>query len=154
MGTRNKRIFMFTICYNHVVSKLGATRRQRKKWNSYSWPQKSYLDFEVLVPIFPKLDYHQCLKYIHLSFGKYRHLEEFNMLVFIVKTLCCSKKKLSRDLCSPGSCQLLQLQPLFPNFFYKNFGPSFQFYLIWDWLVSWTLSFPYYNVGFFEVEVR
>ena len=30
-----------------------------KKLNAYPWPQKSYLDFEILVPIFPKLDYHQ-----------------------------------------------------------------------------------------------
>ena len=22
-----------------------------KKWNSYSWPQKSYLDFQILVPL-------------------------------------------------------------------------------------------------------
>ena len=29
MGMRNKWIFMFTICYNPVVSKLGATQRQR-----------------------------------------------------------------------------------------------------------------------------
>ena len=29
MGMRNKRIFLFTICYNPVVSKLGAIRRQR-----------------------------------------------------------------------------------------------------------------------------
>ena len=33
-----------------------------KKWNSYSWTQKSYLDFEILIPITPKLDYHQWLK--------------------------------------------------------------------------------------------
>ena len=36
-----------------------------KKWNSYSWPQKSYLDFEILVSMFLKLDYHQCLK-VHI----------------------------------------------------------------------------------------
>ena len=29
MGTRNKQIYMFTICYNHVVSKLEAIERQR-----------------------------------------------------------------------------------------------------------------------------
>ena len=86
-----------------------------KKWNSYSWPQKSYLDFEILVPIIPKLEYHQWLKYIHLSFRKSRHLEEFSMLVFIVKIVCCSKKKLSRDLCSLGSRQLLQLQHFSQN---------------------------------------
>ena len=52
MGMRNKWIFMFTTCYNPVVSKLEATRRQKKKkCNSYPWPQKSYLDFEVLVSI-------------------------------------------------------------------------------------------------------
>ena len=64
-----------------------------------------------MVPIIPKLDYHQWLKYIHLSFGKSIHLEEFNMLVFIVKIVYWSKKKLPRDLCSPGSRQLLQMQP-------------------------------------------
>ena len=37
-----------------------------KKWNSYSWPQKSYLDFEILVSILPKWDYHQWLK-VHTS---------------------------------------------------------------------------------------
>ena len=29
MGMRNKPTFLFTICYNPVVSNLGATRRQR-----------------------------------------------------------------------------------------------------------------------------
>ena len=52
MGMRNKWIFMFTICYDPVVSKLEATRRQRKKWNSFSSPWKSYLDFEILVSFF------------------------------------------------------------------------------------------------------
>ena len=33
-------------------------------------------------------------------------------------------KKLSRDLGSPGSCQLLQLQLFFPNFF-KFWSPPF-----------------------------
>ena len=45
MGMRNKWIFLFTICYNHVVSKLKLPEDRGKKWNSYSWPQKSYLDF-------------------------------------------------------------------------------------------------------------
>ena len=29
MGMRNKRIYLFTICYNPVVSKLETTQRQR-----------------------------------------------------------------------------------------------------------------------------
>ena len=29
MGMRNKRIYLFTICYDPVVSKLEATQRQR-----------------------------------------------------------------------------------------------------------------------------
>ena len=29
MGMRNKQIYLFTICYNPVVSKLEATQRQR-----------------------------------------------------------------------------------------------------------------------------
>ena len=68
-----------------------------------------------MVPIIPKLHYYQWLKYIHLSFGKSIHLAEFSMLVFIFKIVCCSKKKFSRDLCSPGSRQFLSLQ-LFPKF--------------------------------------
>ena len=47
------------------------------------------------------------------------------MMVFIVKKICCSKKKFSRDLGSPGSRQLLQLQ-LFPNFF-NILDPPFNF---------------------------
>ena len=123
-----------------------------KKWNSYSWPQKSYLDFEILVSIFPKLVYHQWLK-VHTSYiWKFIHLEEFNMLVFIVKTVCYLKKKLSRHLCSPGSRQLLQLQP-FPKFL-KILGPSFYFYLAWDCLVSQNLSFLCYKFWSFEVRSK
>ena len=40
MGMRNKRIFLFTICYNHVVSKLRATQRQRKKMKFISLASK------------------------------------------------------------------------------------------------------------------
>ena len=94
----------------------------------------------------PKLDWYQWLKYIHLSFGKSRHLEEFSMLVIIVKIFCCSKKKFSRDLGSPDSCQLLQLQ-LFSQFF-KNFGPSLLILSFLVLLVSWTRLFLCYKFGF------
>ena len=101
-----------------------------------------------MVPIIPRLDYHQWLKYINLSFGKSIHLEEFSMLVFIIKTICYSKKKLSRDLCSPGSRQLLQLQPF--SQILKFWTLLFLFYLAWDCLVSWNLSFLCYKLWFFE----
>ena len=77
----------------------------------------------------PKLDWYQWLKYIHLSFGKSRHLEEFSILVFIVKTVCCSKKKFSRDLGSPDSRQLLQLQ--LSSQIFKILDPPCWFYLAW-----------------------
>ena len=80
-----------------------------KKWISYPWPQKSYLDFEILVFILPKLDYHQWLKvhtYAIWEIQTSRRMQH----VGIIKTVYCSKNKLSRDLCSPGSHQLLQLQ--------------------------------------------
>ena len=56
MGMRNKRIYLFTICYDPVVSKVGNYSKTEVKLNSYSWPQKSYRDFEILVPIFLNLD--------------------------------------------------------------------------------------------------
>ena len=51
------------------------------------------------------------------------------MLDFIVKTICYLRKKLSRDLGSPSSHQLLQLQ-LFPKFS-KILGPPFKVCLAW-----------------------
>ena len=103
-----------------------------KKWNSYSWSQKSYLDFEMLVPIFPKLEYHQWLKYIHLPFGKSRHIEKFKVLVFIAKNSLLIKEEIVRDLCSPGSRQLLQVQPFSQIFQILN--PPFDF--IWPGIVG------------------
>ena len=46
---------------------------------------------------------------------------------FIVKTVCCSKKKLSKDLCSPCSRQLLQLQPFSQIL---KFGTSFFYFIL------------------------
>ena len=46
---------MFTICYNPMVSKLEATQKTEVKSNSSTWPQKSYLDFEILGFHFPKI---------------------------------------------------------------------------------------------------
>ena len=104
----------------------------------------------------PKLDWYQWLKYIHLSFGKSRHLEEFSMLVFIVKIVCCSKKKFSRDLGSLDSRQLLQLQlfsPIFLKFWTLLidfilhglvwiaelcYVPLLQIWIVWSWIeVNW-----------------
>ena len=119
-----------------------------KKWNSYPWPQKSYLDFEILVSIFPRLDYHQWLKVHTFSIREIQTSRRIQHVGIYCQTACYLKKKLSRDLCSLGSRQLLQLQPFFPNF--SNFGPSFWFYLSWDCLVSWNLSFLCYKLWYFE----
>ena len=51
------------------------------KWNSFSWPQKSYLDLEILLSILPNWTIINDLKYIYLPFEKSRYLEEFNMFV-------------------------------------------------------------------------
>ena len=59
---------------------------------------------------------------------------------------------MSRDLGSPGSRQLLQLQ-FFPKFF-KILDPPFKFYLSWEFLVSWTLSFLCYKFGFSWVWIE
>ena len=69
---------------------------------------------------FPKLDYPQWFRVHNLPFQKSIYLEEFNMLILLLNSLY-SRKKLSRDLGSPGSRQLLQLQLFAPNFL--NFGP-------------------------------
>ena len=72
---------------------------------------------------FPKLDYHQWLKVHIFSIWEIHTSRRIQHVVFIVKTICYLRKKLSRDLGSPGSPQLLQLQ-LFSQIFW-NFGPSF-----------------------------
>ena len=56
---------------------------------------------------FPKLDYHQLLKVHTFSIWEIQTSRKIQHVGFIVKIVCFSKKKLSRDLCSPGSCQLL-----------------------------------------------
>ena len=53
-------------------------------------------------------------KYIYLTLWESRHLEEFSMSVLLLKSLL-PRRSLFRDLGSPVSRQLLQLQ-LFPNF--------------------------------------
>ena len=50
------------------------------------------------------------------------------------------------------SSDLLQLQ-LFPKFF-KILDPPFKFYLSWEFLVSWTLSFLCYKFGFSWVWIE
>ena len=52
MGMRNKWIFLFTRCTILWCPSWKLPEDKGKKWNSYSWPQKSYLDFEILVSIF------------------------------------------------------------------------------------------------------
>ena len=63
----------------------------------------------------PKLDYHQWLKLHTFNIWEI-HTSRRIQHVGIIKTVCCLKKKLPRDLCSLGSHQLLQLQ-LFPKFY-------------------------------------
>ena len=65
----------------------------------------------------PKLDYRQWLKAHIFAIWEIETSRRIQHVGFIVKTVCCSKK-LSKDLCSPGSCQLLQLQ-LFSRIFEK-----------------------------------
>ena len=47
----------------HMLNSCGVQARSypkaKVKLNSSTWPQKSYLDFEILGSIFLKLDYHQ-----------------------------------------------------------------------------------------------
>ena len=91
-----------------------------KKWNSYSWHQKSYLDFEILVSIFLNWTtlnvwkFIYCLREIHIS----RRIQHG---VFIIKQSVNQGRNLSRGLGSPGSRQLLRLQLFSPNLL--NFGP-------------------------------
>ena len=62
------------------------------------------------------------------------------MLVFVVKTICCSKKKFSRDLGSPDSRQLLQLQ--LSSQIFKILDPPCWFYLAWFyWFPEFGCSF-------------
>ena len=147
MGMRNKQIFLLTICYNPVVSQAGSYPKVEVKNETHIpglkrvfWTLKSWFPFSLNWTIINDL------KYIHLPFGKSRHLEEFNMLVFIVKTVCWSRKILFRDPCSPRSHQFFQLQPFFPIFL--NFGPSFWFYLTCNCFDSWTLFFLCHKFGF------
>ena len=76
---------------------------------------------------FPKLDYHQWLKVHIFSIWEIQTSRIIQHVGFIVKTVCYLRKKLSRDLGSPASRQLLQLQR-FPNFF-KILDPLFNFIL-------------------------
>ena len=76
---------------------------------------------------FPKLDCHQWLR-VHIFAIWEIHTSRRIQHVFIVKTVCYLRKKLSRDLGSPGSRQLLQLQ-LFSQFFW-NYGPSFFIFIL------------------------
>ena len=108
-----------------------------KKWNSYFWPRKSYLDFETLVSIFLNRTTLNDSKFMYLPFGKSIHLEEFNMLILLLNSLY-SRKKLSRDLGSPGSRQLLQLQLSSPNFL--NFGPPSWFSVVFNRLDPWVFG--------------
>ena len=48
----------------------GSYPKKEVKWNSSTWPQKIYLDFEILVSMSLKLDYHQCLKVHIFSIGE------------------------------------------------------------------------------------
>ena len=65
---------------------------------------------------FPELDYPQWLKVHIFSIWEIHTSRRIQHVVFIVKTVCYLRKKLSRDLGSPSSRQLLQLQLFSPNF--------------------------------------
>ena len=65
---------------------------------------------------FLNLDYRQWLKFINLAFWNPNILKKPNKMIS-PKQSVLSKNKLFRDLCPPGSHQLLQLQ-LLPKIFY------------------------------------
>ena len=50
---RNKRIFMFIICYNHVVSKAISYLKTKVIMKFILWPQQSFLDLKILVSTLP-----------------------------------------------------------------------------------------------------
>ena len=74
------------------------------------------------------------------------------MLVFIVKIVCCSKKRFFRDLDSPDSRQLLQLQ--LSSQIFKILGLSLLILSCLVLLVSWTRLFLCYNFGFSWVWIE
>ena len=86
---------------------------------------------------FPKLDYPQWFIVHNLPFRKSIHLEEFNRLILLLNSLY-SRKKLSRDLGSPGSPQLLHLQLSSRNFL--NFGPPSWFSVVFKRLDPWIFG--------------
>ena len=71
---------------------------------------------------------------------------------FYFQTVYYLRKKLSRDMGSPGSCQLLQLQ-LFPKFL-KILDPPFKFYLAWMCFGLLNFVVLYYKFGYLEFELR
>ena len=118
-----------------------------KKWNSYFWPRKSYLDFKILVSIFPNWTTLNDSKFIYLPFGKSIFLKEFNMIVYCL-TVCYLRRKLSRDLGPPGSRQLLQLQLFSPNFL-KFWSPPHDL----GWILepfghAWVLMVSFWRLSF------
>ena len=68
-----------------------------KKWNSYFWPWKTYLDFETLVSIFLNRTTLNDSKFMYLPFGKSIHLEEFNMLVLLSNSLLIEEEIVQRS---------------------------------------------------------
>ena len=94
---------MFTMCYNHVVSKLEATRRQSKMKPAYLSLKRVILTLRVWFP-FPKIwtiinDY----KYIYVTLWESRHLEEFSMSVSLLNSLfikedCIQRSRFTSEL--------------------------------------------------------
>ena len=138
MGMRNKWIFLFTRCYDPVVSKLEATRRQRLKMKLIFLASKELSWLWNLGFHFPKLDYHQWLKYIYIPFGKSRYLEEFSRLVLSKQSVdqrrycpeicvrqvvanCCSCKLFSQicKILDPSFNLLPQIWPRVDSVFLK-----------------------------------
>ena len=50
---RNKRMFLFTICYNPMVSKAFSHLKTKVIMKLILWPQYSYLDLTILVSTLP-----------------------------------------------------------------------------------------------------
>ena len=67
------------------------------------------------------------------------------MLVFIVKTICCPKKNFSRDLGSPDSLQLLQLQ--LSSQIFKILDPRFYWFPELGCSFATILDFPEFELS-------
>ena len=134
------------VSVHHLLESCGVQCYQlpKKKINNelIFWPQQSYPDSRIWTFI-AQIGLMSMIK-VHTSvFEKSIQLEEFKGYI-CCRTVCFSRKKLPRDLGSPGNRQLLLPQPVSPILvFYLNSGtPPYHNLLesTVESLASWSLS--------------